>query len=395
MKKIIFYSMPAQGHTIPTIPLAKELVKRGNKVFYYSIEEFKTKIEEAGLIYKSYDRSDYFDPILSKDVSFFAKKVMETTSRQSPILTKKAELENADCIVHDTLAFWGKVVGKSLQIPTVSVFTSLAYNNTIARRYPMIYLPEIMKALLGGSNTLKAYTEYRKICWKYKIPADLSASYILTREKLNLVLTSSYFQPCADSFNNSFRFVGPPIYQREQDKLLLQKLDKKKKIIYVSMGTIFNDNLSFFQQCIDLFENTDYQIIMSLGHRLSEKHLAKIPPNIIVRNYVPQLEILQNVDLFITHAGLNSINESLFYGVPMILIPQMYEQAFNAFRVQELGAGIFLKHNHITSEKILKSIDKIFSTPSYYKNAQKIKKTLEQAGGYNKAADEILAYINK
>src|SRR2546423_1983193 len=101
------------------------------------------------------------------------------------------------------------------------------------------------------------------------------------------------------------------------------------------MGSIFNDNISFYRDCISLFKKTDYQIIISLGHRLSVKDLPEVPKNVIVKNHMPQLEILQKADLFITHAGMNSINESLYYGVPMILIPQMYEQAFNSFRVQE------------------------------------------------------------
>jgi MGT family glycosyltransferase len=147
--------------------------------------------------------------------------------------------------------------------------------------------------------------------------------------------------------------------------------------------------------CIDIFAKTDYQIIISIGHRFSEKDLPSIPSNIIVKNHIPQLEVLQKADLFISHAGMNSINESLYNGVPMILIPQMYEQDFNAFRVQQLGAGVYIKPREVTEEALISNVDKVINTKSYYLNAKKIGKTLKDAGGYQKAADEISNYLEK
>src|SRR6185437_4692246 len=234
-----------------------------------------------------------------------------------------------------------------------------------------------------------------QLCKKYGIPADRSSSFLLSKENLNLVFTSMYFQPCSNSFNKTYKFVGPSIYPREDKAEFLKKLDKNKKLIYISMGTIFNDNVKFFRQCVTLFEKTEYQVVITLGHRLTEKDLPPIPSNIIVQKYVPQLEVLKRADLFINHAGMNGVSESLWYGVPMILIPQMYEQVFNAFRVQELGAGIYLKQSQATPVKILECVNKIISTESYYTNAKRIKKTFETAGGYKTAADEIINYLIK
>ena len=48
MSKIVFFSIPAYGHTNPTIEVVRELVNKGNEVIYYSFKEFKEKIEDTG-----------------------------------------------------------------------------------------------------------------------------------------------------------------------------------------------------------------------------------------------------------------------------------------------------------------------------------------------------------
>ena len=58
MKKIVFFSIPALGHTNPTIELVSELVNRGNQVWYYSFNEYREKIENAGAKFVSCD--DYY-----------------------------------------------------------------------------------------------------------------------------------------------------------------------------------------------------------------------------------------------------------------------------------------------------------------------------------------------
>ncbi len=392
MKKIIFFSLPGHGHINPTLSVASELVKRGNQVIYYSTDEFKEKVEKAGVRYKSYHIKESIDGRISKNISIFAAKLMDVSVTGVPFLLEEMNAEKPDYIAHDTLALWGKFVGYATKIPTISLITTFAFNNTVARHYAPMYLKMAGKALTKPNYAYSTYTKYRKLCKTYSMKKDSLNNILMTRENLNIVFTSSYMQPCSNSFDNTFKFVGPSLFPRNENDDFTTLLDTNKKIIYISMGTIFNDNLDFYKTCIETFADTKYQIIISLGHRFAINELQPIPANIIVRNYIPQLQVLERANAFITHGGLNSISESLFYNVPMVIIPQLHEQQLNAIRIKELGAGIYLKKRRLSKKRLLKSVEKILSSTSFYENASKIQKTLIDAGGYKKAADLILSY---
>jgi MGT family glycosyltransferase len=112
---------------------------------------------------------------------------------------------------------------------------------------------------------------------------------------------------------------------------------------------------------------------------------------------VPQLDILQQVDAFITHGGMNSVHEGLYYGVPEITVPHQLEQLLNGKRVADTGTGILLgdkrPYGRVTAEELRQALDKVLPQPQYRQNAQHYGKTLQDAGGYLRAVAEIEAYI--
>ncbi len=111
-------------------------------------------------------------------------------------------------------------------------------------------------------------------------------------------------------------------------------------------------------------------------------------------NYVPQLEILQHTDVFITHGGMNSSSEALYYGVPLVVIPVMGDQPFVAKRVEELGAGIQLDRTNITPEILREAVEMILDNKSFREKSRKIGESLHAAGGYRRAVDEIVTFTS-
>jgi MGT family glycosyltransferase len=116
--------------------------------------------------------------------------------------------------------------------------------------------------------------------------------------------------------------------------------------------------------------------------------------NFLVQNEVPQLEILQRAALFISHGGMNSVSEALFYGVPLIVIPQAGDQTWVARRVEWLGAGKLLHRSKLHAHSLRRLADEIIANPAFARASARIGTSLRQAGGYISAADEIEQFMH-
>ena len=86
MRKIVFFCIPAQGHTNPTLGVVKELVSRGHSVWYYSYNIMREKIESAGAVFISCDEYDTEKKLsvkdsarVGKDLAFSTKVLVDTT----------------------------------------------------------------------------------------------------------------------------------------------------------------------------------------------------------------------------------------------------------------------------------------------------------------------------
>lgn len=160
-----------------------------------------------------------------------------------------------------------------------------------------------------------------------------------------------------------------------------------EKTVYISMGTVVK-NKEIYDTCIRALGNTDYQVIISLGDNvITEKN---IPDNIEIHDSVDQMAVLSIADAFLTHCGMNSTSEALYYEVPLLMYPQTPEQGAVAKRVDEVGAGVPLKC--AKEDEIRAAIDKVFANPSYKENAKKISEGFQKSGGA-KAAKEFLENI--
>ena len=165
---------------------------------------------------------------------------------------------------------------------------------------------------------------FTPINMKYKINAqDFLVVYYTLNKYSKIILTSKLFHLRPENTDNTCFFIGSSIEKRKKDENFNFKKDKNKKLIYISLGTIFNKEYDFYLTCIEAFKNSeDYQVVMSVGKEIDIKQYGNISKNISIFNYVLQVQLLVVVDIFITHGGLNSTQEGLLAGVPLIVISQ-------------------------------------------------------------------------
>lgn len=389
METIIFFGIPAHGHINPTLPIVRELINRKKRVVYYCTNEFSSKIESSGAEFRPYkiDIMNNDNKKIAKNFISLTRSILESTDDIIEQHLDEVRKENPVCIIHDSFCTWARCIAKVLNIRAVCSTTIFPIGDKFLN-------PAILLMILSSFSDFykfKKLSKYYRL--KYNIKIDLKNT-LINKEDLNIVYSSKYLQPNSEGIDESYKYVGPSISTNEENIDLDSFIDKPtdKKLVYISLGTVLNNNVGFYRKCIEAFAKKDFVVIMSIGESINIKELGEIPDNFIVKNYWPQLRVLQLADMFISHAGMNSVHEALYYGVPLILVPQQVEQMMIGKRVEELGAGICL-NKRIKKNMLKDSVDKVFNNKSFSENAAIISKTLRDAGGYKAAADIICENI--
>ena len=388
MSKIVFFSIPAHGHTNPTIAVVKELTEKGHEVWYYSFNIFKERIETAGAKFISCDA--YLPELkpenekkIGRDFVALIEMVADTTISLNEKVCSELLSLKPDCIVSDSLCFWGKLFAKKLNIKYICSTTTFAFNKYTAKMMKQ-GVGEIIRMFIGMPRINKKLQLLRDNGYE----VDNFISLIENDNNTDtIVYTSKEFQPMSDTFSDKYSFVGPSVIDAEE-----YVEGRRSRMVYISLGTVLNKNNEFYKNCIKALEGLNVDIIMSVGEKTDISALGKIPNSFEVKDRVDQIRVLNKSDVFLTHCGMNSVNESLYYGVPMVLFPQHSEQAMVAERTAELGAGVMLRGNK--AEHIRKAIEQILNDATYKENAKIISKSFKIAGGAKKAADVILNIIN-
>ena len=386
MSKIVFFCIPAHGHTNPTLEVVRELISRGHQVWYYSYNWLKDKIEETGATFISCDDYDMEQKLtpkeatrIGKDLAFSTKILVDTTLALDDKVCTDMEQLKPDCIVADSMAVWGKAVAMKLGIPFVSSTTTFAFNQYSSKIMNKSF-GELFGMLLSMPKITKDIKRLQDKGYPIKNILDILQN---DNETDTIVYTSPQFQPCADTFSDKYAFVGPSI------RPTTEKIDKThEKLIYISMGTVNNDMMPLYKDCIKALTDTEYQVIMSVGNLVSLDDFGKLPDNISVFPQVDQIAVLKEADVFVSHCGMNSVNESLYFEVPLVMLPQTSEQSGVATRVSQVRAGIQL--NKINAAEIKTAIELLLTDMSYKDNAKKISKGFKNCAGPKGAADKIL-----
>ena len=371
--KIAWFCIPAHGHTNPALGVVRELTSAGHRVYFFSFEMFREKIEQAGATFIGCDGYDFemedkgnADRV-GKDKVFATELLVSSTLALDEMTTKKVEEINPDLVVSDSVAFWGKLVAMKHNLPYVSSTTTFAFN-----RYSAKYMKEtpwdIAKMLFSMPRINKQIQRLREKGYPVRGLLDIVQN---DNDTNTIVYTSKYFQPCSETFSDRYHFIGPSI------RPVMHPFKKTaEKTVYISMGTV-NQNREFYRNCIHALGGADWQVIISMG--TNTEHFEKIPENIQIHQSVDQMAVLSIADAFITHCGMNSVSEGLYFRIPLVLFPQTPEQGAVAKRTEELGAGIQLKS--ISEEDILQALKSVLYEPDYKNNAIRISDSFHACGG--------------
>jgi MGT family glycosyltransferase len=373
------------------------LARRGEQVFYYATEPFREKIERAGATFRCYGAHELFERNLASGGMLGGMAgLIATTQEMMPGLLEQLRSDRPDYLLSEAHAVWGNLTAQVLGVPTATLCAMFAINESL------IQSPELMGHLYGAApreavfDGLLGLSRYfvtsRELSKRHGVRCPGIVDYLGNRQALNVVFTSREFQIGGGVFDDSYQFVGPSIDERRDPAgLPLDELGHQP-LIYISMGTMYNDEAGLYRASYEAFGGADFRVVLAVGHRVDRSKLPEPPPNFLVREYVSQLAVLELADLFITHGGINSAHEAMLQGVPMVVLPQAADHHVVAQQVEAVGAGIVLDRSKVTARGLRELTGRVLRDPAYRDRSKRMGESLRGAGGYRRAADEILAF---
>jgi MGT family glycosyltransferase len=423
MARVVILPVPAYGHVYPTLPLAQELLARGEEVSYSLPDPFLSTIDASGatfLPFRSSGRGFGWRPVSCEELFYWMPLHQAVLSFEvMPQLLNIIRAERPDYLIYDAACLWGRLAARILRLPAIRFHTSFVLNEQLGPVFRALLdeagrvaMPRTSEgAAPGGDAPITFRGAVEHLCATYNLPPISLKSFFTHAEPLTLVPIPPAFQPGVERFDARYQFLGPSLVPRETPTDFPFEQLTSQPTLYISMGSVCNREVDFFKTCFAAFGGTDatttepgpfpdptqgageqpWQVILATG-TTNVATLGPVPENFLVRPSVPQLEVLQQTTAFVTHGGMNSVMEALWYGVPLVVVPQMAEQAITARRVEELGLGLALEKSAVTATSLRKAVRQVAENKEIRSRVRRMQETLRQAGGARAAADAVIRF---
>ena len=335
-KRVVFFSTPAYGHLQAVYPVLARLVRAGVRVDWYCTEAYRELVTATGAHFHPYcvDFSRY--PLDRLTADFFSLyRGLLVLNRRCYLRYRREIRENPpDLLLYDSMCSFGKNLAKQFGLPSVCLCTTLAYNLPTLI-FSNLFWPSLKLTVKHAPELLRLTLKEQCFRRREELPGFSPLDLFVNRGDKTLVFSPPEFQPFAKSFPPSFDFVGTTIRDRIEADSSIENCD-----IYLSLGSIFAARTGELERILETPLFRGKKVIVSAGYAAPDlqKRLGRERLSFVRRTN--QLALLPKTGLFVNHGGLNSVYESLYFGVFQICIPQQEEQRLTARLVEKKKLGL-------------------------------------------------------
>jgi MGT family glycosyltransferase len=401
--KLGFICPNVPGHLNPMTALARQLQARNHEVvFLYSSGA-------AGLPFVSAPEKDHINesrPEVSKmqgqdALQFSVRTVLAQTEAILKSLPSVVQANGIDALIIDTVQFYAELGAMQLGIPYVHVANGLHWDYSghtplCLYGWPHETTPAALARnregvakwadlLKSGNRGIKAHAESigLKIDWN-DLSSTISPFASITQVPRAFDFESSHWPA-------QFHYTGPFHDGKGRAKVEFPwERITGEPLIYASMGTILNGRVDVFRTIVAaLAKHQDLQLVLSVGDQVDPEQIGMVPKNAIIVQRAPQLELLKQTSVCITHAGLNTVLESLAHGVPQVAIPVTYDQPGVAARIVNKQTGVATSLDKLTADHLSALLNEVLSNSTYRNNARALQKAIADVNGLALAAELV------
>jgi MGT family glycosyltransferase len=334
-------------------------------------------------------------------LQFSIRAVLTQTEAILKSLPAIVEANGVDALIIDTVQFYAELGALRLGVPYVHVSTGVhhdysGYTPLCMYGWPHETTPAALARNREGvakwANLLKsvnagvkghAESIGLKIDWN-DLDFTVSPFAFITHVPRAFDFESSHWP-------STFYHTGPFHDGKGREKVDFpwERLTGEP-LVYASMGTILNGQVDVFRTIVAaVAKNKNLQLVLSIGDQVDPRQIGPVPNNAIISRRVPQLELLKQTTVCITHAGLNTVLESLAQGIPQLAIPVTYDQPGVAARIAHHKTGVVTSLDKLTADHAALLLEEVLTDPTYRENARKLQKAITEANGLSVAADLI------
>jgi zeaxanthin glucosyltransferase len=411
MARLGAFCFPGTGHLNPMTALARSLQLRGHEIVIFGIADTEARVRAGGIEFHRIGMEDYppgtlqrLDAHMAQLKGFAALRFTFERVRNSARMVlrdgpKAVRAANVEMLLVDETDFAGNVADY-LGLPWISIalippmlqddrfppfwFGWPARQNRLGRlrnRLAILLLVRIATPIFREVNQQRS-------AWGLK-PFRRTEEALSPLAQITQLPEALEFEILGEK-PAGLHYTGPFVHsgQRPAIEFPWERLDGRP-LIYASMGTLQNGSEAIFRTIAEACAGLGLQLLISLGGGLDPARLGKLAGDPLVVSYAPQLEILKRATLVITHAGLNTVLESLSEGVPLVAVPLANDQPGVAARVKARGACLVVPRYRLNAAKLRKAVMRVLHDAKYREAAQALQRSIQRMDGAGRAADLI------
>nr|WP_156725433.1 macrolide-inactivating glycosyltransferase [Streptomyces apocyni] len=388
---IAMFSIAAHGHVNPSLEVIRELVARGFRVTYAIPESFADKVAAVGAeprIWSSTLPTDDDPDAWGTELVDHMEPFLTDAVQALPQLAKLYDGDEPDLVLYDITAYPARVLAHRWGVPIVQLSPNLvAWKG---------YEEEVANATFEQlKQTPRGQAFYDNFAaWIAENGMSMEVERFMGHPDRCLVVIPKALQPHADRVDETvYTFVGACQGDRaEQGEW--QRPAGAEKVALVSLGSSFTKQPAFYRECVEAFRPLpDWHLVLQIGKHVEMEELGDIPTNVEVRSWVPQLAILQQADVFVTHAGAGGSQEGLATATPMIAVPQAVDQFGNADMLRSLGVARHIPTDEATADVLREAVLALAADQQVAERLRELQRQTAQEGGTRRAADLIEAEL--